>query len=85
MGRGCPLDQEDLKENSLFFLRWVFITSAANERFPLWPIGSLPGQKSIRLAKKGRGSSLPKAGLRRYQPGDSFPPASLCGEKGGWK
>jgi len=37
-------------------------------------IGSLPGQKSIRLAKKGSGFSLPKAGFRRYQPGDPFPP-----------
>ncbi|MBP1720134.1 MAG: hypothetical protein H6Q43_3572 [Deltaproteobacteria bacterium] len=58
--------------------------SSANERFPLWPIDSLPGQKSIRLAKKGRSSSLPKAGFRRYQPSNPFPPASLCGEKAGW-
>jgi len=57
---------------------------SANKRFSPWPIGSLPGQKSIRLAKKGRGPSWPKAGFRRYQRGDPFPPASLCGEKAGW-
>jgi hypothetical protein len=55
--------------------------SSANEGFPLWPIGSLPGQKSIRLAKKGNGPSLPKAGFLRYQPGDPFPPRLFAERK----
>mgnify|MGYP007088156490 CR=1 FL=1 len=54
----------------------------ANKEKSLWPIGSLSGQKKIRHAKKGGDSSLPKAGFRRYQPCDPFPPGSLCGEKG---
>ena len=52
-------------------------------RFLLWQSGSMPGQKGIRLAKKGGGSSFPKAGFRRFQPCHPFPPASLCGEKAG--
>jgi hypothetical protein len=47
--------------------------------FPVWEISPLPGQKGIRLAKKGGGSSLLDAGFRRFQPSDPFPPASLCG------
>ena len=55
-----------------------------NERFPLWPIDSLAGQESIPLSEKGNGSFLPKRGFRCNQPGDSFPPGFLCGEKAGW-
>jgi len=55
--------------------------SSANERLSLWPIGSLPGQKSIRLAKKGGDFSLPKAGFRRYQPGDPFSPRLFAERK----
>ena len=43
----------------------------------------MPGQKSIRLAKKGGGSYLLKAGFRRFQPGHPIPPASLCGKEVG--
>ena len=34
----------------------------------------MPGQKSIRLAKKGGGPSFPGAGFRRFSPGIPFPP-----------
>jgi len=44
----------------------------------------MPGQKSIRLAKKGSGPSFLDAGFHRLQLGHPFPPASLCGkERGG--
>jgi len=44
----------------------------------------MPGQKSIRLAKKGGGPSFPKAGFCALLPSYPFSPASLCGmEKGG--
>jgi len=33
-----------------------------------------PGKKSIRLAKKGGGSSLLNAGFRRFSPGHPLPP-----------
>ena len=39
----------------------------------------MPGQKSIRLAKKGSDPSFLDAGFRRLQLGHPFPPASLCG------
>jgi hypothetical protein len=41
---------------------------SSNKYSCLFPQGSLPGQKSIRLAKKGKGSSLPDAGFRRFSP-----------------
>jgi len=44
-------------------------------------LNPMPGQKSIRLAKKGGGSSLTEAGFRRFQPSDPFASASLCGDK----
>jgi len=43
----------------------------------------MPGQKSIRLAKKGGYSSFLDAGFSRLQPNHRFPPASLCGKKDG--
>ena len=48
------------------------------EAYLLWQGGSMPGQKSIRLGKKGGGSSLPKAGFRRYQPGGPSPPRLIA-------
>ena len=42
----------------------------------------MPGQKGIRLAKKGGGPSWPNAGFCRFQQSHPFPPASLCGEEG---
>jgi len=56
----------------------------SNRRNYVGPRGPMPGQKSIRLAKKGSGSSFLDAGFRRLQLGHPFPPASLCGkERGG--
>jgi hypothetical protein len=34
----------------------------------------MPGQESIRLAKKGGDPSLPIAGFRRFSPAIPFPP-----------
>ena len=47
---------------------------SANRSNPLLPKGPMPGQKSIRLAKKGGGSSFPIAGFRRFSPGIPLPP-----------
>ena len=56
----------------------------SNRRNYLWPRGPMPGQKSIRLAKKGGGPSFPNAGFCALLPSYPFPPASLCGkERGG--
>ncbi|MCX5914847.1 MAG: hypothetical protein NTV04_23275, partial [Deltaproteobacteria bacterium] len=41
--------------------------------------------KSIRLAKKGGGPSLPKAGFCALLSSCPFPPASLCGKEEGGK
>jgi hypothetical protein len=45
--------------------------------------GLLPGQKSIRLAKKGGGSSFPDAGFRRFRPVIPWPPRLLAETKKG--
>jgi hypothetical protein len=45
----------------------------------------MPGQKSIRLAKKGSDSSLPNADFCALLSSHLFPPASLCGNKEGGK
>jgi len=45
----------------------------------------MPGQKSIRLAKKGSSSSFAKRGLLRFVAKPSLSPASLCGNKEGGK
>ena len=52
-----------------------------DRRLSVWPSGSLPGQKSIRLAKKGGGPSFPHAGFCALLPSDPFPPASLSGKE----
>jgi len=41
----------------------------------------MPGQKSIRLAKKGGGSSFPNAGFCALLPSYPFSPASHCGKE----
>jgi hypothetical protein len=43
-------------------------TGSANREYFLLPVDPMPGQKSIRLAKKGGGSSFPNAGFRRFSP-----------------
>jgi hypothetical protein len=61
---------------------------SVNRRNFLWPNGSIPGPKSIRLAKKGGGSSFPKAGFRRFSPVIPLPPLLFAetkrGETGGF-
>jgi len=41
----------------------------------------MPGQKSIRLAKKGGDPSFPDAGFCALLPSYPFLPASLCGKE----
>jgi hypothetical protein len=43
----------------------------------------MPGQKSIRLAKKGGGSSYPNAGFRRFSPAIPLPPRLFAETKRG--
>jgi hypothetical protein len=40
----------------------------------------MPGQKSMRLAKKGSDPSFPDAGFRRFSPAMPLATASLCGD-----
>jgi hypothetical protein len=47
---------------------YLFSPGAANRENSLRPMGPMPGQKSIRLAKKGSGSSFLGAGFRRSSP-----------------
>ena len=46
---------------------------SANLKSPLRLDGSMPGQKSIRLAKKGGDPSLSGTGFRRFSPGIPYP------------
>jgi hypothetical protein len=45
--------------------------------------GPMPWQKSIRLAKKGGGSSFPDAGFRRFSPAIPLPPRLFAETKRG--
>jgi hypothetical protein len=47
------------------------------------PSGTLPGQKSIRLAKKGGGSSFRNAVFRRFSPAIPLPPRLFAETKRG--
>jgi hypothetical protein len=66
----------NLVETNMDFLSENFLLSAgsANRESHVLPSGPLPGQKSIRLAKKGGGSSFPNAGFRRFSPVIPLPP-----------
>ena len=56
---------------------------SGNRGFSFWPRGSMPGQKSIRLAKKGGYSIIPRCGLLRFVAEPSLSPrVSLRKEKG---
>ena len=46
-------------------------------------MGPLPGQESIRLAKKGGGSSFPEAGIRRFSPANPLSPLLFAETKKG--
>jgi len=75
------------KRNLFLSEKGVFSRGSSKGRFPLYPRGPMPGQKDIRLAQKGGGSSFPNAGFCALPPSHPLPPASLCGkEEGGkWK
>ncbi|MCX5912945.1 MAG: hypothetical protein NTV04_13560, partial [Deltaproteobacteria bacterium] len=62
------------KKTGLFSEKDLFSVGSANREDSLRPSGSMPGQKSIRLAKKGGDPSFPDAGFRRFSPGIPFPP-----------
>jgi len=61
----------------------IFSIGSMDRRLAVWPSGSMPGQKSIRLAKKGGGPSFPNAGFCALLSSYPFPPASLCGKEEG--
>jgi len=56
---------------------------STNQGSSLSPNCSLPGQKSLRLAKKGGGSSFPDAGFRRFRPVTPLPPRLFAETKKG--
>jgi hypothetical protein len=62
------------KENGFVSEKLLFSAGSANRGRSLKQVGPLPGQKSIRLAKKGGGSSFPEAGFRRFRPAIPWPP-----------
>jgi len=61
----------------------LFAEGSANRGRSLKQAGPLPGQKSIRLAKKGGGSSFPEAGFRRFRPAIPWPPRLFAETKRG--
>ena len=61
----------------------LFSWGSANRGNPLWPNGSMPGQKSIRLAKKGGNSPFPDAGFCRSSTGIPLSPRLLAETKRG--
>jgi hypothetical protein len=72
-----------LRRKTVFFVKRPHFGGFCESKISLMQDGPMPGQKSIRLAKKGGDPSLPKEGFRRFQPSHPFPPASLCGEEAG--
>jgi len=60
-----------------------FSLGSANRKGSLWPNGPMPGQKSIRFAKKGGEPSFPEAGFRRFSPGIPLPPHLFAETKRG--
>jgi len=61
----------------------VFLMGSEDRGFPVWQISLLPGQKGMRLAKKGGGSSFAGCGLPPFSAKRSLSPRvslrfSLC-------
>jgi len=67
------------------FLSEKFLLSvgSANGENQVWPSGPMPGQKIIRLAKKGGSSSFLNAGFRRFSPVIPLPPRLFAETKKG--
>jgi hypothetical protein len=66
----------------MFFLkRFYFHQVLRREDIPLMPKDPLPGQKSLRLAKKGGGSSFPDAGFGRFSSVFPWPPLFFAKKK----
>jgi hypothetical protein len=63
-----------LKRKWIFFLKILLSGGYANGENQVWPSNPLPGQKGIRLVKKGGDSSFPNAGFRRFSPVIPLPP-----------
>jgi hypothetical protein len=68
------------KENEFISEKVLFSTGSANRGRSLKQVGPLPGQKSIRLAKKAV-VPFPRCGLPPFPPGVPLAAASLCGDK----
>jgi len=62
------------KEIGFISEKVIFSITSLKRENSLWPRGPLPGQKSMRLAKKGGGLSFPNAGFRRFSPAIPLPP-----------
>jgi hypothetical protein len=75
----------NLVEKKISFLseKFLFSVGSANRENLLLPSGPLPGQKSIRLAKKGGYSSFLNAGFRRFSPAIPWPPRLFAETKKG--
>jgi hypothetical protein len=74
--RTCCVENDAVynKENGFNFEEVLFSEGSANGGGSLNQDGPMPGQKSIRLATKGRGSSFPDAGFRSFRPAIPWPP-----------
>jgi hypothetical protein len=75
----------NLVEAKMGFLPEKFSLSlgSANRENQVWPRGPMPGQKIIRLVKKGGGSSFLNAGFRRFSPVIPLPPRLFAETKKG--
>jgi hypothetical protein len=71
-----------MQRKSVFFFEKIYFQRVLRGS-SLRQSGSMPGQKSIRLAKKGGGSSFPDAGFRRFSPAISLPPRLFAETKRG--
>jgi hypothetical protein len=69
------------KKNRFLSAKVVFPVSSANQRFLQRKGGPMPGQKNIRLAKKGGGLSVHKAGSAVFSQTIPFPPRLFAERK----
>jgi len=62
------------KKNGILSKKAVFLMGSEDRGFPVGQISPLPGQKGIRLAKKGGGSSFAGCGLPPFSAKRSLSP-----------